>query len=103
MSQVTRIKVRTYQDPTKPLYSVLIFEKEKETLQSLTHIIREKLGLNSIPGDPNRYKLLMFEDGGVIDDLSVIMKDDKIEILSIGQEQSLKGCAASTITTGTNY
>jgi hypothetical protein len=45
----------------------------------------------------------MFEDGGVIDDLSVIMKDDKIEILSIGQEQSLKGCTVSTLTAGTNY
>ena len=45
----------------------------------------------------------MFEDGGVIDDLSVIMKDDKIEILSIGQEQSLKGCAVSTLIAGTNY
>jgi hypothetical protein len=33
----------------------------------------------------------MFEEGGVIDDLSVIMFDDKIEILSIGQEQILKG------------
>ncbi len=51
MSQVTRIKVRPYQDPTKPLYSVLIFEKEKETLASLTHIIREKLGLNSNVGE----------------------------------------------------
>ena len=96
--------MRPYQDSTKPLYSVLIFEKEKETLASLTHIIREKLGLNPPNGEPSRYKLLMFEDGGVIDDLSVIMKDDKIEILSIGQEQSLKGCAVSTaMTTVTNY
>lgn len=32
----------------------------------------------------------MFEDGGVIDDISLIIFDDKIEILSFSQEESLK-------------
>ena len=68
---------------------MLIFEKEKETLDSLTYKIREKLGLNTPTsgiGDMHWYNMLMLESGGVIDDLSVIRDDDKIVILSIEQE-----------------
>jgi hypothetical protein len=46
MSQGTRIALKLYQDPGL-FYRVLIFEKDKETLESLTHKVREKLGLNT--------------------------------------------------------
>ena len=65
---------------------MLIFDKNLETLESLTQRIRDKLGLSQDWGG-----MLMFEDGGVIDDLSVIMHDDKIEIVSSAQEEGLKG------------
>jgi hypothetical protein len=97
MSQVTRIKIRPYHHssggggstsggPKCHLFSVLIFDKNQETLESLTQRIRDKLGLSQDWGG-----MLMFEDGGVIDDLSVIMHDDKIEIVSSAQEEGFKG------------
>ena len=98
MSQVTRIKIRPYHHSKGGggstsggpkchiLFSVLIFDKNQETLESLTQRIRDKLGLSQDWGG-----MLMFEDGGVIDDLSVIMHDDKIEIVSSAQEEGFKG------------
>jgi hypothetical protein len=96
MSQGTRIALKLYQDPGL-FYRVLIFEKDKETLESLTHKVREKLGLNTPTsgiGDGygmHWYNMLMLESGGVIDELSVIRDDDKIVILSIEQENRLAG------------
>ena len=55
---------------------MLIFDPQNETLISLTDKIREKLKVSS------NYRLLMFVDGGIIDDIAQIMHDDKIEILS---------------------
>jgi hypothetical protein len=86
MSGRIRIKIRKYsQDGAKHgFFSVLIFDPQKESLASLTQMIRDKLG-----GLPASHKMLMFADGGVIDDIAVILMDDKIEILSREQEEDL--------------
>ena len=78
---MTRIKIRAFGQTTrsKALFSVLIFDKREETLASVTKRIREKLNL---PQEQEGGGMLMFEDGGIIDDLNVIMHDDKIEVLS---------------------
>lgn len=76
MSPIVRIKIRKY-DPTREnFFSVLIFNPEQEpSLDSLQEKIRIKLSL------PDEYSLLMFSNGGIIDDLKCIMMDDKIEVL----------------------